>query len=95
MDWPEAVGLNKGAQDTIVKPAMAPLIDAKRRSTAFGVFDTCFGSAWLVGSIALGLMYARSLATLTAISVVGQTAVVAAVCRGSECREACEDSLIA
>ena len=59
VDWPEAVGLNKGAQDTIVKPAMAPLIDAKRRSTAFGVFDTCFGSAWLVGSIALGLMYAR------------------------------------
>jgi MFS family permease len=65
-------GLNKGAQDTILKPAIAPLIDADRRTTAFGVFDTCFGSAWLAGSITFGLMYDHSLAALTAISLVAQ-----------------------
>jgi predicted MFS family arabinose efflux permease len=65
-------GLNKGAQDTILKPAIAPLIDADRRTTAFGVFDTSFGSAWLVGSIAFGLMYDHSLGMLTAISLAGQ-----------------------
>jgi MFS family permease len=65
-------GLNKGAQDTILKPAIAPLIDAQRRTTAFGVFDTCFGSAWLVGSITFGLLYDHSLGMLTAISLAGQ-----------------------
>ncbi len=65
-------GLNKGAQDTILKPAIAPLIDAERRTTAFGLFDTCFGSAWLAGSIAFGLLYDRSLAALVTVSLMGQ-----------------------
>jgi predicted MFS family arabinose efflux permease len=65
-------GLNKGAQDTLLKPAIAPLIEAGRRSTAFGLFDTCFGLAWLAGSIVFGLLYDRSLATLVVVSVAGQ-----------------------
>ena len=65
-------GLNKGAQDTLLKPAIAPLVGAGRRSTAFGVFDTGFGTAWLAGSVALGLLYNRSLATLVAVSVGAQ-----------------------
>jgi MFS family permease len=65
-------GLNKGAQDTLLKPAIAPLIAPDRRSTAFGVFDTCFGAAWLAGSVTLGLLYDKSLATLVSVSVVGQ-----------------------
>jgi hypothetical protein len=65
-------GLSKGAQDTILKPAIAPLIDADRRTTAFGVFDTCFGSAWLVGSIAFGLLYEHSRGMLTTLSLAGQ-----------------------
>jgi MFS family permease len=65
-------GLNKGAQDTILKPAIAPLIDANRRTTAFGVFDTCFGSAWLAGSIVFGLLYDRSIDLLVTISIAGQ-----------------------
>jgi hypothetical protein len=65
-------GLNKGAQDTLLKPAIAPLIEAGRRSTAFGLFDTCFGLSWLAGSIVFGLLYDRSLATLVVVSVAGQ-----------------------
>jgi predicted MFS family arabinose efflux permease len=65
-------GLNKGAQDTLFKPAIAPLIDADRRTTAFGVFDTCFGVAWLAGSVAFGLLYDKSLTALVTISVVTQ-----------------------
>ena len=65
-------GINKGAQDTLLKPAIAPLIAPQRRSTAFGIFDTCFGAAWLVGSIAFGLLYDKSLALLVTLSVVGQ-----------------------
>ena len=48
-------GINKGAQDTLFKPAISGLISPERRSTAFGIFDTGFGIAWLVGSVAFGL----------------------------------------
>jgi predicted MFS family arabinose efflux permease len=65
-------GLNKGAQDTLLKPAIAPLIPAARRSTAFGIFDTGFGVAWLAGSVAFGLLYDRSLSTLVSVSVAAQ-----------------------
>src|SRR5262249_11783933 len=65
-------GLNKGAQDTLLKPAITPLIPPDYRSTAFGIFDTCFGAAWLVGSIAFGLLYDKSLPMLVALSVLGQ-----------------------
>jgi predicted MFS family arabinose efflux permease len=65
-------GLNKGAQDTLLKPLLAPLVVPDRRSTAFGVFDTCFGTAWLAGSIAFGLLYDRSLAVLVWTSLVAQ-----------------------
>jgi predicted MFS family arabinose efflux permease len=65
-------GLNKGAQDTLFKPTITPLIAAGRRSTAFGIFDTGFGIAWLAGSIAFGLLYGRSLPLLVTISVATQ-----------------------
>jgi len=65
-------GLNKGAQDTLLKPAIAPLVASGRRSTASGIFDTGFGTAWLAGSIALGLLYDASLVTLVTISVATQ-----------------------
>jgi len=65
-------GLNKGAQDTLLKPLLAPLVPANARSTAFGLFDTAFGTAWLGGSVALGLLYDRSLATLVIVSVTTQ-----------------------
>ncbi len=65
-------GVNKGAQDTLLKPAIAPLIPPDRRSTAFGIFDTCFGSAWLLGSIGFGLLYDRHLPQLVSLSVITQ-----------------------
>lgn len=65
-------GINMGAQDTLLKPATADLIAAGRRSTAFGIFDTGFGAAWLLGSVAFGLLYGKSLPLLVLVSVVGQ-----------------------
>ena len=65
-------GISKGAQDTLLKPAIAPLIASSRRTTAFGIFDTCFGTAWLAGSVAFGLLYDKSLPLLVTLSVVGQ-----------------------
>jgi hypothetical protein len=47
-----------------------------QRSTAFGIFDTVFGAAWLLGSITFGLLYAAFLPVLVVISVVGQLASI-------------------
>jgi MFS family permease len=65
-------GINKGAQDTVFKAVVAGLTPAARRSTAFGIFDTGFGIAWLVGSICFGLLYEKSLFLMVLISVLGQ-----------------------
>jgi predicted MFS family arabinose efflux permease len=65
-------GINKGAQDTLFKPAISGLIAPDRRSTAFGIFDTGFGVAWLVGSVTFGLLYDKSLPLLVVVSVLGQ-----------------------
>lgn len=53
---------------------IAPLVAPERRSTAFGLFDTCFGAAWMAGSILFGLLYQSSLAAQVTISLVGQLA---------------------
>lgn len=65
-------GINMGAQDTLLKPVIAGVVTPGRRTTAFGVFDTSFGAAWLVGSVAFGLLYGKSLLALVVVSVVGQ-----------------------
>ena len=66
------MGNQQRAQDTLFKPAISGLISPERRSTAFGIFDTGFGIAWLVGSVAFGLLYDKSLRILVAVSVLGQ-----------------------
>jgi MFS family permease len=79
-------GIGKGAQDTLLKPAIAPFIVPSRRTSAFGVFDTCFGAAWLAGSIAFGLLYDKSLPLLVALSVGGQLLSVPLFLRGRTAR---------
>jgi MFS family permease len=43
-------GLGMGAQDSVLKAALADVIPPEKRSTAFGVFDAGFGIAWFTGS---------------------------------------------
>jgi len=65
-------GLGMGAQDSILKAMLTPVIATEKRSTAFGVFDTCFGIAWFLGSITMGFLYDKSIPTLTILSVILQ-----------------------
>jgi predicted MFS family arabinose efflux permease len=65
-------GIGNGAQSSLVKAVLAEVVSAAKRSTAFGLYDTCFGIAWFLGSATLGFLYDRSIVGLTAISVVLQ-----------------------
>ena len=65
-------GIGNGAQSSLVKAVLSEVISAAKRSTAFGLYDTCFGVAWFLGSATLGFLYDRSIVGLTVTSVVLQ-----------------------
>lgn len=69
-------GLGLGAQDSLLKAVLAPVIPRDKRSTAFGVFDTVFGIAWFAGSAGMGLLYDRSILAVVIFSVVLQLAAL-------------------
>jgi predicted MFS family arabinose efflux permease len=43
-----------------------------KRSLSFGLFYTGYGGGWLIGSVAAGLLYDRSIAAVIAISIAAQ-----------------------
>ncbi|HXX37757.1 MAG TPA: MFS transporter [bacterium] len=69
-------GLGIAAQESIVKAAITGMIGPERRASAYGLFDTSFGLAWMLGSIALGTLYSRSLGAVVAFTVVLQLAAI-------------------
>ena len=55
---------------------VAKVTPERRHSTAFGYFDTIYGVAWMAGSVALGVLYERSIWGLVALSVGAQLAAI-------------------
>ncbi len=62
-------GIGLGAQESILRAAVATMVPAERRGTAYGLFNSFYGLSWFLGSVALGLLYDRSLTALIAVSV--------------------------
>ncbi|HOK90287.1 MAG TPA: MFS transporter [Candidatus Hydrogenedentes bacterium] len=54
-------GLGMGAQESTLRATVAGLVPQACRATAYGVFYAVFGGAWLIGSVAMGWLYERSL----------------------------------
>lgn len=71
-----AWGVGMGAQESVMRAAIAPLAPAERRGTIYGVFNAAYGLAWFAGSAALGVLYDRSIVALVAASVLLQAAAV-------------------
>lgn len=69
-------GLGMAAQETLIKPLIAGIVAARRRATAFGMFDTGYGAAWFLGSWLMGVLYAKSLHGLVIFSVLAQLAAL-------------------
>lgn len=55
--WGAALGM----QETVLKAAVADLVPAARRGTAFGLYNALFGVAWFAGSAIMGFLYDLSL----------------------------------
>ena len=62
-------GFAHGVQDSTIKAAVADLVEAPRRATAYGVFAGIQGLLAIVGGAGAGWLYERS---LTALVVVGR-----------------------
>lgn len=69
-------GVGMGAQESIMRAAMAGMVPADKRATAYGIFNTGYGVFWFVGSAILGILYDFSLSFLIVFSVVTQIASV-------------------
>lgn len=65
-------GFALGIQESIVRAGVATLTPASLRGTAYGLFDTVFGAAWLVGSVLLGLLYAVGAQWLVGVAMLLQ-----------------------
>jgi len=69
-------GIGMATQDTLFQAMLGDFITPGRRATAYGLFDAIRGTAWLLGSVALGLLYGAGLIWLVAASVLLQAVAV-------------------
>jgi MFS family permease len=65
-------GIGMGAQESIIKAALAEMVPRTRRATGYGVFNTGFGLFWFLGSALMGILYDFSLWSLIFFSVIIQ-----------------------
>jgi len=69
-------GIGLGAQESVMKSVVVPMVPSNRRASAFGMFDAGFGVLWFAGSAVLGILYDQSIAALVAFSMTLQVLAV-------------------
>jgi MFS family permease len=79
--WPALAGvalwgLGMGVQESIIPAAVAPMVPPGRRASAYGLFTGAYGTAWVLGSVAIGALFYVSLGAVTAFAVATQLAAV-------------------
>ena len=65
-------GVGYATQDTLLKAVLAGMLPEGKRNLAFGLFYTGYGTGWLVGSIATGLLYRVSIPAVIAFAMIVQ-----------------------
>lgn len=65
-------GFAHGVQDSTIKAAVADLVEAPRRATAYGVFAGIQGLLAIVGGAGAGWLYERSLTALVVVVAISQ-----------------------
>lgn len=69
-------GAGMGAQESIMRAAVARFAPAARRGSAYGLFNAWYGVAWFAGSAAMGVLYDWSIGAVVAFSVLAQWAAI-------------------
>jgi len=69
-------GLGMGVQESLIPAAVAPMISPDRRAFAYGLFTGLYGTAWVIGSIVIGVLVNVSLGGLVAFCMVSELAAI-------------------
>ncbi|KAB8333636.1 MFS transporter [Scytonema tolypothrichoides VB-61278] len=69
-------GVGMGAQESIMKAAVAGMVSIDKRASAYGIFSAGYGLSWFLGSALMGILYDRSVSALVAFSVVIQVTAI-------------------
>ncbi|WP_243174818.1 MFS transporter [Desulfofundulus sp. TPOSR] len=69
-------GIGMGAQESVLRAAIAGMIPPDKRGTAYGVFNTGYGLFWFLGSALMGILYDLSVGYVVAFSVIVQLLAV-------------------
>ncbi|HLB55799.1 MAG TPA: MFS transporter [Coxiellaceae bacterium] len=65
-------GIGIGAQRSLLKAIVGDMISKNKRGAAFGIFNTCYGIAWFLGSWLIGILYDTSIHGLIIFSVAAE-----------------------
>jgi len=65
-------GVGMGAQESVMRAAIAQIAPAERRGTAYGICNAIYGVAWFAGSVLLGVLYDRSVLALVGVAMLLQ-----------------------
>jgi len=65
-------GVGMGAQESIMRAAIAGMVPVEKRATAYGIFNTGYGVSWFLGSLLLGIFYDTSIYLLITLSMALQ-----------------------
>jgi MFS family permease len=69
-------GLGLGVHESIIPAAVAPMVPPQRRASAYGLFTAGYGLFWFLGSVAIGVLYDRSIPAAIGFCVTLQLAAV-------------------
>jgi MFS family permease len=69
-------GLGMGVQESLIPAAVAPMVSPDRRAYAYGLFTGAYGTAWVAGSVVIGVLVGASLGGLVAFCVVIELAAI-------------------
>jgi len=65
-------GIGMGAQESVMRAAVAELVTSDRRATAYGIFNAGYGVFWFLGSALMGMLYDFSMISLIIFSITAQ-----------------------
>jgi len=59
-----------GVHESVIPAAVSPMVVARRRGSAFGLFTAAYGLAWFVGSALIGLLYDHAVSAAVTFCVL-------------------------
>ena len=69
-------GAGMGAQQSLLRAAIANIVPVERRGAAYGIFNTAYGVLWFAGSAAMGALYGVSKPGLVIFAVAAQLCAI-------------------